>query len=72
MQGHTPEEIVQQYTTLSLADTYGAIAYYHQHRDQVEEYLRTWEERGDCVRQKLEDAGIAVDLSIAEMQERES
>ena len=38
--GSTPEEIVQQYTTLSLADVYAVISYYLQHTEEVNEYLQ--------------------------------
>jgi uncharacterized protein (DUF433 family) len=61
LRGHTPEEIVRQYTTLSLADTYGAIAYFLQHRDQVEEYRQRQEEKADRVRRQLEEAGVAIE-----------
>lgn len=71
-QGHTPEELVQQYSTLSLADAYGAIAYYLQHQDQVEEYLQRREEEADRVRQKLEEAGVAVEVDGSESQEASS
>lgn len=37
--GATPEEIVQQYPTLNLADVYAVITHYLQHRSEVEEYL---------------------------------
>ena len=38
-EGATPEEIVQQYPTLNLADTYTVISYYLQNSDEVEKYL---------------------------------
>jgi uncharacterized protein (DUF433 family) len=62
LQGHTPEEIVRQYTTLTLADVYGAIAYFHQHRGQVETYLEKREDEADRLRDELEQAGIAVNV----------
>ena len=34
-QGLTPHEIVATYPTLSWADVYAALAYYHDHRDEV-------------------------------------
>jgi uncharacterized protein (DUF433 family) len=47
-QGHSPETIQQQYPALSLAEVYGAIAYYLEHREEVNAYLRhqdaVWEE----------------------------
>lgn len=37
--GATPEEVCQRYPSLSLADTYGAIAYFLAHREEIDEYL---------------------------------
>ena len=37
-EGATAEEIVQQYPTLRLADTYAVIGYYLRHRSEVEAY----------------------------------
>jgi uncharacterized protein (DUF433 family) len=36
LQGRTPEEIVTDFPQLSLADVHAAIAYYHDHKDEVE------------------------------------
>jgi uncharacterized protein (DUF433 family) len=52
--GLGPEEIVRQLDTLSLADVYGAIAYYHRHRDEVEDYLRRRKAEADALRRKIE------------------
>ena len=38
--GNTAEEIVQQFSSLSLADVHGAIAFYLTHMPEVEAYLR--------------------------------
>ena len=37
--GHTPEAIFDKYPSLSLSDIYAVIAYYLQHRIEVEDYL---------------------------------
>ena len=39
-EGASPEEMVQQYPTVTLADAYAAIAWYLRHRPEVEEYLQ--------------------------------
>lgn len=44
-QGSTPEDIVDQFPTLSLADVYEAIGYYLRHRDQIDRYLAAQEQR---------------------------
>lgn len=38
-QGSTPEQILYDYDTLTLADVYAAISYYLQHRETVDSYL---------------------------------
>jgi uncharacterized protein (DUF433 family) len=38
--GATPEEIVQQFTALDLADVYSVIGYYLQNTAEVQEYLQ--------------------------------
>lgn len=42
--GMTPEEIVAEYPTLTLADVYAALAYYHDHREEIIADLRADEE----------------------------
>ena len=46
--GDTPEQIVQNFPTIELADIYAVKAYYPRHRDEVDEYIREgerkWEE----------------------------
>ena len=59
--GASPESIVSQYSTLTLSDTYGAIAYYLKNQEIVEEYLAKREELAESVKQRLE--AIQPDLS---------
>jgi uncharacterized protein (DUF433 family) len=54
--GMTPEEIVRQLDTLDLADVYAAIAYYHRHRAEVDEYLHKREVAADALRREIEVA----------------
>ena len=41
--GRAPADIVESFPTLKLADVYEAIAYYLNHRDDVDEYLEEGE-----------------------------
>jgi uncharacterized protein (DUF433 family) len=52
--GATPEEIVQSFDALDLADVYSAIGYFLRHREEVEEYLRVREQQADRIRQMIE------------------
>ena len=56
--GATPEEIVEQLDTLSLADVYFVRGYCLRHSDDVREYLRERSERADRIRAEIEaDSG---------------
>ena len=53
-EGSTPEEIVQQYTTLSLADVYAVIGYYLHHQQEVDAYLLAREEQAQMLQHEIE------------------
>jgi uncharacterized protein (DUF433 family) len=52
--GADPASIVQGYSTLDLADVHAVIAYYLRHRPDVDEYLRTRQEKAERLRQEIE------------------
>lgn len=52
--GATAEQIAQKFPALDLADVYAAIAYYLNHVNEVEEYLRGREAEADEVQQRIE------------------
>ena len=52
--GESPEQIVENYDVLELADVHGAIAYYLRHRDEVKEYIRRGEEKADQLQAIIE------------------
>ena len=64
--GATPETIVQQYPTTTLADIYSVIAYYLRHRHEVEAYLADRERRAEEVRERIERQ----QGDLAEMRQR--
>jgi uncharacterized protein (DUF433 family) len=39
-QGQSPDQIVADFPQLSLADVYAALAYYHDHRDEIDGQIR--------------------------------
>lgn len=49
-EGATPEEVVQQYPSLALADVYAVVAHYLRHRDAVDEYLAARATKSERVR----------------------
>jgi uncharacterized protein (DUF433 family) len=55
LDGATAEEICQDFSSLSLAQVYGTIAYYLKHRENVDAYLKTQEQAAAKLRQELKD-----------------
>jgi uncharacterized protein (DUF433 family) len=52
--GASPEQIVEDFNSLTLAQVYGALAYYHRHRDEVREYLRRQRVEAEALRREIE------------------
>lgn len=53
-QGCSPEEIVDRYDSLALADVHAVITYYLLHREAVEHYLEAREQRAREIRKQNE------------------
>ena len=53
-QGDSPEQIVESYPVLRLADVYTVIAYYLNRREEVDAYVREQEKLADSIRQENE------------------
>jgi uncharacterized protein (DUF433 family) len=60
--GSTPEEIAIQYSVLSLKDIYSAIAYYLNHRQEIDNYLEQRNQKAQQLRQQLTQKHNLVDL----------
>jgi uncharacterized protein (DUF433 family) len=52
--GDSPEDILDSFSTLQLADIYSVIGYYLRHTEEVEEYLRQSEIEAEQIRRKIE------------------
>ncbi|MBA4063800.1 MAG: hypothetical protein C0501_08825 [Isosphaera sp.] len=52
--GATPEQIVQDYDTLDLADVYSVVGYYLRHRVEVDAYLAERAREGEELRKRIE------------------
>src|SRR5262249_19259648 len=53
-EGATPEEIVQQYDVLSLAEVYAVIGYYLANQTEIDSYLAERRIQREQLRQELE------------------
>jgi uncharacterized protein (DUF433 family) len=53
LNGATPEEIVQQYPVLELADVYHVISYFLRHQDEVMNYLEKEHALAEETHQKM-------------------
>jgi uncharacterized protein (DUF433 family) len=54
--GATPEEIVESYGAMDLADVYAVISYYLRHPDMIDAYLHRREQEAKAVREMIEGA----------------
>lgn len=52
--GESPEEIRENFPSLTLAHVYGALTYYHQHREEVRRYLDRRERQAADLRRAIE------------------
>jgi uncharacterized protein (DUF433 family) len=52
--GETPEEIIDAFDSLNLADVYTLIGYYLNHTDEVEAYLAAQERAAEEIRRRIE------------------
>lgn len=52
--GDSPEEIVKSFPALTLAQVFGALAYYHQHREEVRRYLERRKREADDLQREIE------------------
>ncbi|MCW6035908.1 DUF433 domain-containing protein [Spirulina subsalsa FACHB-351] len=53
-QGSTAEEIVYRYPSLRLGDVYASIAFYLNHQEDVEAYLKQRQQQAQEIRQRNE------------------
>jgi uncharacterized protein (DUF433 family) len=53
-EGHLAEAIAADFSTLSLEQIHGAIAFYLRHRDEIDKYLTAQDERWEDFRQESE------------------
>jgi uncharacterized protein (DUF433 family) len=60
--GSTPEEIAIQYSVLRLEDIYTSIAYYLNHRQEIDSYLEQRNQKSQQLRQQLTQKHNLVDL----------
>ena len=53
-EGCTPEEIIERYSALNVADVYLVIGYYLHHREQVQAYVAQREQEAEEMRRQIE------------------
>jgi uncharacterized protein (DUF433 family) len=60
--GATPEEIVQDYDVLTLADVHAVISHYLRHSTEVERYLQQRQQEREQVRRECEEKSPQKDI----------
>ncbi len=68
--GVSPRTIVRSFTTLTLPDVYAVIAYYLQHREEVDAYLQAWQAHEEAVLEVIAAENDAWDSEHGSMKER--
>lgn len=61
-QGATAEQIQHSFPSLTLGEVYGAIYYYLEHAEEVEEYLASQERQAEEVERTVRGAQVATSL----------
>ena len=61
-QGESPEDIVDGFPTLRLADVYAVVSYYLKNKTAVRAYLRAREKRAKTLHRKVEARSTTRDL----------
>lgn len=52
--GDTAEEIVEQFDALKLSEVYAVIAYYLDHQEEIDAYIKRREQEAEIIRQENE------------------
>ena len=68
--GVSPRTIVRDFPTLTLPDVYAVIAYYLQHQEEVDAYLRAWKAHEEAVLEVIAAENDAWDSEHGSMRER--
>jgi hypothetical protein len=71
--GSTPENIAEQYPSLSLDDVYLPLGYYLRHREEVDAYLQGQEAEAEAFRREYEEQRpptLTRDVLLARLQNR--
>ncbi len=54
LEGHTPEQIAQDFDVLKLEDVYAVVNYYLHHREEVDAYMMAAEKEAARIRDEIE------------------
>lgn len=61
--GRTAEQIARTYPAITLAQVHSALAYYYDHRDEIDRYIAERDELAERLRPELEDAAFLTRLA---------
>jgi uncharacterized protein (DUF433 family) len=54
LRGSSPEDIIEQYTTLDLANVYSVIGYYLRHKEEIDAYIAERDAQAQAFRLEME------------------
>jgi uncharacterized protein (DUF433 family) len=67
--GANASQIAASYPTISIAEVQAALAYYQQHQEKVEEYLRIRRETAEALRAKVESSTVGLKARLLARQQ---
>ena len=63
LRGETPDEILLQYPSISLADVHAALAYYWDNREAIDQQMKDADERVEALRKMASPGPLARKLA---------
>jgi uncharacterized protein (DUF433 family) len=66
------ERIARAYPPLTAAQVHSALAYYYDHRDEIDRYIREQDETAERLRPQLENPSLVAKLKAAKAKARQA
>ena len=71
LEGLRPESIADDFPALKLEEVYGAIAYYLEHREEVDAHLKQFDEQFPALQERIRENYPLLNQKLDEAKDRE-